>query len=136
MNWINPFCTNVLFLYPLKTSQNLWFSDVFREYRNGTLAWKGLIWKYCLVGSNLSQMFYNPATAINFVHFTGEHLRCCLSFCKFRRRPAIQQKVTSLQVFYWELSWGFFCIKHICVISNVRFFNPLMSGGSKKVTQT
>ena len=24
--------------------ENLWFSDVFREYRNGTLAWKGLIY--------------------------------------------------------------------------------------------
>ena len=29
---------NVPFLYPLKTSQNLWFSDIFR----GTMAWNGL----------------------------------------------------------------------------------------------
>ena len=28
---------NVLFLYLLKSSENLWFSDVFRRYRNGTL---------------------------------------------------------------------------------------------------
>ena len=34
---INPFYANVPFLYPLKTSENLWFSDVFRGYRNGTL---------------------------------------------------------------------------------------------------
>ena len=27
----------VTFLYPLKTSENLWFSDVFRGYRNMTL---------------------------------------------------------------------------------------------------
>ena len=40
---INPFHANVPFLCPLKTSENLWFSDVFRGYRNGTLAWKGLI---------------------------------------------------------------------------------------------
>ena len=39
---INPFHTNVPFLYPLKTLENLWFSDVFRGYRNGTLAWKVL----------------------------------------------------------------------------------------------
>ena len=33
----NPFYSNVTILYPLKTSENLWFSDVFREYRNVTL---------------------------------------------------------------------------------------------------
>ena len=32
---INPFHTNVPFLYPLKTSENLWFFDVFRGYRYG-----------------------------------------------------------------------------------------------------
>ena len=40
---MNPFHTSVLFLYPLKMSENLWFSDVFRRYGNGNLAWKGLI---------------------------------------------------------------------------------------------
>ena len=37
------FHANVLFLYLLKTSENLQFSDVFRGYRNRTLAWIGLI---------------------------------------------------------------------------------------------
>ena len=27
------------FLYPLKTSENLWFSDIFRGYRKRPLAW-------------------------------------------------------------------------------------------------
>ena len=40
----NPFSTNVLLLYPLKTSENLCFSDVFRRYRNGTLVENGLNW--------------------------------------------------------------------------------------------
>ena len=35
---MNPFRTSVLFLYPLKMSENLWFSDVFRRYGNGNLA--------------------------------------------------------------------------------------------------
>ena len=35
---VNLFHTNVLFLYPLKTSENLRFSDVFGGYRNRTLA--------------------------------------------------------------------------------------------------
>ena len=30
VNWvINPFQANVPFLYPMKTSENFWFSDVF-----------------------------------------------------------------------------------------------------------
>ena len=35
---INPFHANVPFLCPLKTSENLWFSNVFRGYRYRTLA--------------------------------------------------------------------------------------------------
>ena len=37
-----PFSTNVPLLYPLKTSEDLRFSDVFRGYRSGTLAENGL----------------------------------------------------------------------------------------------
>ena len=40
---INPFHANVPFLYALKKWENKRFSDVFWGYRNGTLAWKGLI---------------------------------------------------------------------------------------------
>ena len=36
----NPFQANVPFLYPLKTSENLWFSDVFRGCKgNIDLKW-------------------------------------------------------------------------------------------------
>ena len=38
---IKPFSTNVPLLYPLKTSENLCFSDVFRGYRSGTLVENG-----------------------------------------------------------------------------------------------
>ena len=41
--FLKTFYINVPFLYPLKTSENLRFCDVFRGYRNGTLAQKGLI---------------------------------------------------------------------------------------------
>ena len=34
---INPFQLNAPFLYSLKPSENLWFSDIFRSYRNETL---------------------------------------------------------------------------------------------------
>ena len=39
---MNPFLTNVPLLYPLKTSENLRFSDDFRGYRGGTLVENGL----------------------------------------------------------------------------------------------
>ena len=39
----NPFHATDLFWYPLKTSENLWFSDVFRGYQKRLVAWNGLI---------------------------------------------------------------------------------------------
>ena len=41
-NGVNPFHASGLFWYPLKTSENLWFSDVFRGYQKRTVAWNGL----------------------------------------------------------------------------------------------
>ena len=38
-----PVGSSVTFLYPLKTSENLWFSDVFRGYGNMTLGLNGLM---------------------------------------------------------------------------------------------
>ena len=35
---LNPFQANGPFPYHLKTSEKLWFADVFRGYRNGTFA--------------------------------------------------------------------------------------------------
>ena len=34
--WVNSFHASVSFLYHLKTTENLWLSDDFRGYRNGT----------------------------------------------------------------------------------------------------
>ena len=42
---INPFYINVSFLYLLKTIENERFSDVFREYKNETLALSWIRWK-------------------------------------------------------------------------------------------
>ena len=56
------FSTNVPLLYPLKTSENLCFSDVFRWYRSETLVKNGLIGnvdKYLRKPrSSRSQMFF------------------------------------------------------------------------------
>ena len=42
-NFLNSFSTNVPLLYPLKTSENWRFFDVFRGYRSGTLVENGLM---------------------------------------------------------------------------------------------
>ena len=39
---MNPFHITGRFLYPLKTSENFWFSDVFKGYRKRQVAWIGL----------------------------------------------------------------------------------------------
>ena len=39
---VNPFHTTGLFLYLLKSSENLWFSDAFRGCRKKPMAWNGL----------------------------------------------------------------------------------------------
>ena len=42
-NEVNPFHTTGFFWYPLKASENLWFFDVFKRYRNRPVTWNGLI---------------------------------------------------------------------------------------------
>ena len=40
---LNPFSTNATLLYPLKTSENQKFANIFRWYRSETLVENGLI---------------------------------------------------------------------------------------------
>ena len=40
--WVKPFHATGLFLFPLKISENLWFS-VFRGYRKRPVTWNGLV---------------------------------------------------------------------------------------------
>ena len=47
--FINPFHATDLFWYPLKTSENLWFSDVFRGYQKRSVAWNELMGKFVAI---------------------------------------------------------------------------------------
>ena len=40
--YFNPLLSGFAFLYPLKTSENLWFSDAFAKYKEGTPGSNGL----------------------------------------------------------------------------------------------
>ena len=60
-NFLTHFSPNVPFLYHLKMSENLWFSDVFRGYRNGKLGQIELIFalqKTSKYNSFLTQRFH------------------------------------------------------------------------------
>ena len=58
---ISPFYLNFSFLSTLKTSRNLWFSDIFREYRYGTLSCNGLSLEHFFFKG-----FYENIKAINW----------------------------------------------------------------------
>ena len=41
MQILDPFPVNNFFLYPLKSTENMWFSDPFRGYKRGAM-WHGM----------------------------------------------------------------------------------------------
>ena len=47
----DPFHATDLFWYPLKASENLWFSDVFMGYQKRSVVWNGLMAILCFVAS-------------------------------------------------------------------------------------
>ena len=55
---LNPFHATGFFLYLLKASENLWFSDVFRGYRKRTVAWNGLMYQLFFRTPNLLLLLY------------------------------------------------------------------------------
>ena len=57
--FLNPFHAIDLFWYPLKTSENLWFSDVFRGYQKRSVAWNGLkAWQTVVSDNFLKSYIY------------------------------------------------------------------------------
>ena len=60
------------FLYPLKTSQNLWFSDIFRGYGKRPVAWK-------------DQVFWGEIFSEKFFKFFQKRFEGECNFCKVAR---------------------------------------------------
>ena len=46
---LKPFHNAGLFLSPLKTSEDCWFSDVFRGYKKTPVTWNGSPWHLCVL---------------------------------------------------------------------------------------
>ena len=85
----NPYSPNVTFLYPLKTSENL-FSDIFRGYRNVTLGEYGLSLKF-VISFCCSLLFYR----VYFMILKDlDEIRYCAFFSVYRMP---EQEFTSLK---------------------------------------
>ena len=69
---------SVPFLYPLKTSENLWFFEVFKGYRNGTLDKNGLnSYKILTFGKPVRYDFVNKLEVFEMFLKSIFHSRCC-----------------------------------------------------------
>ena len=96
---INPFSTNVPFLLPLKTSENLQFSDVFVGYRGEQLVGNGLI---NVLTSSVTQngiKFFNSGINKQISHRLYSTVRSFL-FSALR----IPSVTLAYQLFSWILS--------------------------------
>ena len=97
---LNLFQANAPFLYPLKTSENLWFSDVFRRYRKETLTWN-------LIADIILQILW-----IRYVHVLlklryGHLFLRCHNYASLRTAlinelSCINSETVSLIVFYFS----------------------------------
>ena len=83
-NSFNPYSSNVTFLCPLKTSENLRFCDVFRGYRNVTLGEYGLrihewesIRKWSLTSDTLTTLILHFPIQSN-VSSSSENTEWCM----------------------------------------------------------
>ena len=102
INVFYPFSTNVPLLYPLKTSENLRFTDVFRGYRSGTLVESGLSFKFFCVSILITE---------TVVHYTSGR-KGSMNLCLFVLLPASFIGIGTLLFFRNSaccqlLMWGF-----------------------------
>ena len=74
--------SNVPFAYPLKTSENHKFSDVFREYRKRALGSNGLAESLVLMAFSINTHFFNLRSKyiLFFINNNKGNLNCCQRF--------------------------------------------------------
>ena len=84
MNVFNPFHANLPVIYPLEKSENLWFSDIFRGYRNRKSVWSGLRLKFWQYLTNCVKMYWRAS--IYLFQIIVDALCDLVSFVQFKRR--------------------------------------------------
>ena len=73
--WLTPFHATGFFLYPLKSSENLWFSDVFRGCRKRPMEWNGI--KSYL---NFTKLVHFKLVQVVILHFGNKTIDSVASF--------------------------------------------------------
>ena len=81
---VNQFHAAGLFLYPLKTPENLWFSDIFRGYKKRLVAWNG--WRLVL----FFELVQSGVRKKTWTWFLNEHMGWFIQYvCKIFRKTNI-----------------------------------------------
>ena len=99
-NLLSLFSTSVPLLYPLKTSKNLRFSDVFRGYGSGTL-----------VENELKPIRYNALSTPKSIFFHDSYQKCPIE----KEKPSTYfWRYLKREKFWSQLSYQknyYFCVK-------------------------
>ena len=76
------FLPPISFLYPLKTLENLWYSDVFRGYQKGSVGWNGLITSglFLFGKSELDGLVAYPGFNLGTTLFTKQNVAGSLGY--------------------------------------------------------
>ena len=99
-----------MFLYPLKTSENICFSDVFRGYWNGALAWNES--RHDLLNTEFNRLRSNSK------RLPDAPVCRCSSEKRFLKISQYSQQNTFVGVSFWYRS----ALKHRCFPSNIAKF--------------
>ena len=106
----NPFHATALFLYPLKTAENLRFCDVFKGYRKRRVAWNGLIMN--VVMTTFTLLLCSFSSTFPLWWLTDKHVipswQRSLSYRKqtgFYMIGTFAMKELNIQVKWWISNW-------------------------------
>ena len=93
--FLNPFDATDIFWYPLKTSENQRFSNVFRGYRNRSVAWNELIIKILLSFPKRFFFFhYHFSLQYDFSKISFQRSNCWSESGMRGKRPVAKKRGT------------------------------------------
>ena len=98
-----PFSTKAPFIYPLKTSENLQFSDVFRRHRSRTLTENGLMVTSNSIACNSILIFLHSCSNLEDYRYCKNTEKFIYSFSL--RFPPKKVKTYRVEVILSEI-WG------------------------------
>ena len=101
--FLNSFHATDLFWYPLKTSENQKFSDVFRGYQNRSVAWNELKYWFLQICKNMETQYGQP-TVWDKDKFLLRQITFSIIFWKGEDQKGMHRGTSKflLQIFAWR----------------------------------